>query len=91
MIKKEDIKQEHIETAFKFLNEYCEKNNLDVYKFVKDKKNIEPASEEIHKNLSWTLRMILSKEKICSIIKENHDFIVDQAKQQLKLNKKKVA
>ena len=85
MLSKENISEEQIKTAYELLKEYCEKSNIDVVEFVSDKTNIKKASEEIHKELNFALRLILKPAKIEKMIIDNYDWILAQAK---RLNKK---
>lgn len=80
MFEKEDINESHIKEAYNYLKEYCDKNNLDLISFVSDKKNIDTASEYIHKQLNFALRLILKPKRIASMITDNHEWIVEQAK-----------
>ncbi len=81
MFSKDDVKEEHIEEAYKLLKQYCDQNKLDMLKFVKDKGNIKQASEHIHKQLNFAMRLVLKPAKIESLITENHDFIVAKVKE----------
>ena len=75
------INPEHIETAYKLVQEYCEKNKLDVVEFVTNKSNVEPASEYIHKQLPFAVRLVLKPKKMAKMIEDNHNFIVAKAKE----------
>lgn len=79
MIEKKNIKEEHIEEAYKLLKEYCEENKLELIAFVENKGNIKNASEYIHKRLNFALRLILKPTKIEKMIVDNHDWIVAKA------------
>jgi hypothetical protein len=80
-LKAENLNPEHIETAYKLLKQYCDKKSVDVLTFVSDSANIKPASEYIHKELSFAYRMILSKDRIEKLIFDNIDFIKNKAKE----------
>jgi hypothetical protein len=82
MIDIKDINEEHIEEAYKLLEEYCNSTNQPILKFVKNKDNIKIASEHIHKQLNFALRLILKPTKIEMMIIENHTWIVTKAKEQ---------
>lgn len=87
-LSKDNLKEEHLEDAYIYLKQYCTENELDILKFVKDKTNIEPASEYIHKQLPLAIRLILKPKKIATLIEENHDFIIEKAKEFKKKEKK---
>ena len=70
-LKPENLDPKHIETAYELLKEYCDKKGVNVVDFVCDSKNIRPAAEHIHKELPFTYRMLLSKDKIENIILTN--------------------
>jgi len=89
MFNKEDIKEVHIEQAYKFLSLYCQENNIDMLKFVKNPDNIPLASKEIHKQLSLALRVVLRPSKIEQLIIENHEFIIAKTKEQTQKHKQK--
>jgi hypothetical protein len=80
-IEAKNVNPEHIETAYKLVQEYCEKNKLDVVEFVTNKSNVEPASEYIHKQLPFAVRLVLKPKKIAKMIEDNHNFIVAKAKE----------
>lgn len=80
-LNKDNLKDEHLEDAYIYLKQYCEENQLDILKFVKDKKNIDPASDYIHKQLPLAIRLILKPKKIAALIEENHNFIIEKAKE----------
>lgn len=84
MFSKEDIKEEHIEKAYELLDKYCKENDTDVITFVKNPENIPIASNEIHKQLPFALRLVLKPARIEKMINENYDFIIDKAKEQNK-------
>lgn len=79
-LKAENLEPETIKKAYLYLKEYCDENKTTVKKLLKDTKNIEPAAIYIHSKLSFTLRMILNKEKIQKLIIDNYDFIKTEAK-----------
>lgn len=79
LIKKENVSQEQLDTAYEYLKKYCSENDLNLVEFIKEEKNIEPASEYIHKQLNFALRLILKPKKIESLIRENLDFITEAA------------
>ena len=81
MFDKSDVKEEHIQEAYKLLKEYCDKNNYDLLTFVAEKGNIKSASEYIHKQLNFALRLILKPAKIEKMILDNHDWILAKAKE----------
>jgi hypothetical protein len=81
MFSKDNVKEEHIEEAFSLLKQYCEQNKLDMLKFVSEKTNIKEASEHIHKQLNFAVRMILKPAKIESLITDNHDWIIAKVKE----------
>lgn len=81
MIDKNNISEEQIDMAYEYLNEYCENHNLDLIKFVSNPENIEMASEYIHKQLNFALRLVLRPKVISSLIKNNHEWIIEKAKQ----------
>ena len=54
---------------------------LDVVEFVTNKSNVEPASEYIHKQLPFAVRLVLIPKKIAKMIEDNHNFIVAKAKE----------
>lgn len=87
MFDKDDVKKEHIEKAYELLKNYCEQNKIDMLKFVKNKENIKQASEHIHSQLNFALRLVLKPVKIESTILENHDFIVAKVKEYSKKKK----
>lgn len=72
---------EYIEQAYTLLKEYCVNNNLNILEFVKNKDNIKPASEYIHKELPMAVRWVLKKDKIEDLILQNLDFIQTKAKE----------
>ena len=76
MFNKNNVKEEHIEEAYKLLKQYCDQNKFDMLEFVSNKSNIKQASEHIHKQLNFAMRMILKPTKIETLITENHDWIV---------------
>ena len=78
---KDDVKEEHIEKAYELLKKYCEENNENLLKFVKNKKNIAQASEQIHKELNFAMRLILKPAKIEALILDNHEWIVAKVKE----------
>lgn len=80
-LKPENLDPKHIETAYELLKQYCEQQGVNVVDFVSESKNIRPAAEHIHKELSFAYRMILSKDKIENIILTNIDFIKEKAKE----------
>ena len=80
-IEAKNVNPEHIETAYKLVQEYCENNKLDVVEFVTNKSNVEPASEYIHKQLPFAVRLVLKPKKIAKMIEDNHNFIVAKAKE----------
>ena len=84
MFSKDDIKEEHIEKAYELLDKYCKENDTDVITFVKNPDNIPVASNEIHKQLQFALRLVLTPARIEKMINENYDFIIDKAKEQTK-------
>jgi hypothetical protein len=84
MFKRTDIKQEHIDQAFELLSSYCKEQNLNLIDFIQNKKNIKPASKEIHSKLPWALKFLLHADTIENMITENHDWIVEKAKEQSK-------
>lgn len=86
---KSNIKEEHVEEAYTLLKKYCDENNENLLEFVKNKDNIEKASNYIYKELPMMVRLILKPGKIAQLIEENHDFIVEKAKQYTDLEKKK--
>jgi hypothetical protein len=81
MFSKENVKEEHIEEAYKLLKQYCDENKLDMLKFVDDKENINKASEHIHKQLNFAMRLILKPAKIANLINDNHEWIVTKVKE----------
>ena len=81
LIKKENITQEQLDTAYKYLKEYCDENNENIIKFLNDDNNIQPASEYIHKQLNFALRLVLKPKKIEEMIRENKEFIFNAAKE----------
>jgi hypothetical protein len=86
MIDKNDIKDEHIEEAYRLLKEYCKEHNEDIVTFVNNKDNVKKASEHIHKKLNFALRLIFKPAKIEKLILDNHDFIVEKAQHYAKLD-----
>lgn len=88
MFSKEDIKEENIEEAFQLLKKYCDENKLDMLKFVKNKENIDTASEHIHKQLNFAMRLVLKPAKIANLLNENHEWIVAKVKEYSKKQKK---
>ena len=60
---------------------YQHNNKLDVVEFVTNKSNVEPASEYIHKQLPFAVRLVLKPKKIAKMIEDNHNFIVAKAKE----------
>jgi len=89
MFSKESVKEEHIEEAYQLLKKYCEENKLDMLKFVKNKDNIEQASEHIHKQLNFAMRLVLKPAKISSLINDNHEWILAKVKEYSKKTSKK--
>ncbi len=81
MFSKENVKEEHIEEAYNLLKKYCDENKLDMLKFVKNKDNIEQASEHIHKQLNFAMRLVLKPAKIASLINDNHEWILSKVKE----------
>lgn len=81
MIDKNDVSDEQIDMAYGYLSEYCEKNNLDLIDFVSNPENIDMASEYIHKQLNFALRLVLRPKIIASLIKNNHEWIIEKARQ----------
>ena len=80
MISKDNVKEEHIEEAYKLLKEYCLENKHDLIDFVSNKENIKNASTHIHKKLNFALRLLIKPAKIESMINENHEWIVEKTK-----------
>jgi hypothetical protein len=78
-LDKENLSKEHIDLAYQYLKDYCDKNNQNVVSFVKNEDNIPIAAEYIYKQLGWSLRLILKPQKIEELIKENIDFIIEIA------------
>lgn len=77
----ENLDPKHIETAYELLKEYCDKNGLDVVKFVSDPANIRPAAEHINKELPRVYRWVLTTDKLENIITSNIDFIKQKAQE----------
>lgn len=76
---KDDVKSEHLDTAYKYLKEYCDKKGVDVVEFVKNKENIPEAAKEINKGLPWIASKFFTVTKIQSLLTENIDFIIAAA------------
>lgn len=89
-LKPENLDPKHIETAYELLKDYCDKKGVDVVDFVCDSKNIRPAAEHIHKELPFTYRMVLSKDRIENLITTNIDFIKTKAQEFNNSNKPKL-
>ena len=83
------LSDEQITQGYQLLKEYCDNKDLDVMDVLNNPENIKPAAEEIHKNLSFAIRMILKKNKIEDMITQNLDFIRDKA--QFYINEEKKA
>lgn len=81
MIDKNKITDDEINMAYGYLKDYCSQNNEDLIKFVSNPSNINKASEYIHKQLSLPIRLIIRPAKIAQIITENHDWIIQKAKE----------
>lgn len=78
---KDDIKPEHLDTAYKYLKEYCDSKNVDVIEFVKNKDNIPEAAKEINKGLPWLVKKVLTVSKIETMLHDNIDFIIKTAEE----------
>lgn len=75
------IKTEHIQMAYDQLKVYCDEKKVSVVDFVSNTSNIPEAVAYIHKQLPFTYRMLLSKEKLNTLIQTNLEFIKDKAKE----------
>lgn len=78
---KDDIKPEHLDTAYKYLKEYCDNKNVDVIEFVKNKDNIPEAAKEINKGLPWLAKKFFTVSKIETMLNDNIDFIIKTAEE----------
>lgn len=75
------LKQEHIQAAYDYLKAYCDQKNVSVVDFVSNPLNIPEAVSHIHKNLPFAYRMLLSKDKLQSLIQNNIEFIKTKAQE----------
>lgn len=75
------IKPEHIQVAYDHLKAYCDEKKISVVDFVNNANNIPDAVAYIHKQLPFAYRMLLSKEKLNTLIQTNLEFIKDKAKE----------
>lgn len=89
-LKPENLDPKHIETAYDLLKDYCDKKGVDVVEFVCNPSNIRPAAEHIHKELPFTYRMVLSKDRIENLISTNIEFIKTKAEEFKNSNKPKL-
>lgn len=72
----DSIPSEYIEAGYEFVDEYCQKNNLDLPTFVKDTQNAPQISAAVHGALNWGMRMLIKKDEIQRMIENKHDWIV---------------
>lgn len=78
-LKPENLKPEHIQSAYGYLEDYCKQKNVTVESVVCNKDNVVPAAEYIHSQLSFAIRLALSKKTIASLLTEHFDFIKTEA------------
>ena len=79
-LNKDNITEEQKKEAYEQIKIYAKENNTTVKKILSNDDNIVLAAEHIHKNLPFTARVVLKKDKIIKLITENIDFIREQAK-----------
>lgn len=79
------VTPEQITQAYEILKEYATEHNTDVLSIVNNDANIKPAAEEIHSNLGWAVRKMISADKIEALITENLQFIREKALEQYNL------
>lgn len=84
----ENVTDEQVLTAYKYLKEYCDEKNLDIMETLNDDKNIPIAVKEIHSQLPLKKRLFLRESMITNIITTNIDFIRQKAKEQIEAEKK---
>ncbi len=90
-LNKDNITEEQKKEAYEQIKIYAKENNTTVKKILSNDDNIVLAAEHIHKNLPFTARVVLKKDKIIKLITENIDFIREQSKiiEKEEKNKKK--
>lgn len=81
------VTEEQITKAYEILKEYCYEKGLDLLETINSDKNIRPAAEEIHRNLSWVLKKTIKVDKIEELISTNVVFIREKALEQIKKEK----
>lgn len=78
-INPKNIDEETLEKAYQMVKEYCDKKGVSVRDFVHNEASIPEAAVEINKGLPFIQRKLLSVSTIESLIRNNIDFIREQA------------
>lgn len=79
LLKAENLDESTLQKAFEMVKDYCEKKGVNVKDFVHQESSISEAATEIHKGLPFLQRKLMSVKMVESLIRDNIDFIRQQA------------